>query len=156
MIGLITAQWQRFAVYGVIVLLACALLELDGYRRGERKLWDYQAKQATEAVHIVTKRGEVTERVITKYENVAGETKVVTKNIEKEVVRYVQTHPGAACLDDDWRRLHDAAADNLPDATGGPDGAVRAPGADTGSDGDDGFQRTDYGDGELRAAPPLR
>jgi hypothetical protein len=76
MIDILTAQWQRFLVYGVIVLLACALLELDGYRRGEKKLWDYQAKQATEAVRIVTKRGEVTERVITKYVKVAGETSV--------------------------------------------------------------------------------
>src|SRR4051812_47633005 len=59
MIDLLTAQWQRFLVYGVIALLACALLELDGYRRGEKKLWDYQAKQATEAVHIVVKRGAV-------------------------------------------------------------------------------------------------
>lgn len=149
-------DWPRIVAYGVVLVLAAALLELDGYRRGERQLWEYQAAQATEAVRIVTKRGEVTERVITKYEKVAGETQVVTNTIEKEVVRYADSNPGA-CLDDDWRRLHDAAAANeVPDPAAGPDGSVRAPESDAGGDGDHGFQRTRYGERELRAAPPLR
>jgi hypothetical protein len=53
--------------YGVIALLAAALLELDGYRRGERKLWEYQAAQAKAAVPVIVKQGATTERVVTKY-----------------------------------------------------------------------------------------
>jgi hypothetical protein len=51
----------------VIALLAAALLELDGYRRGERKLWEYQAAQAKAAVPAIVKQGATTERVVTKY-----------------------------------------------------------------------------------------
>ena len=95
-----------------------------GNEHGTQKLIDYQAAQAKEAVRIVTKRGEVTTQVVTKYIKVAGETKVVTQEVEKEVVRYAN-HTG--CLDVVWRRLHDAAALNrIPDTATGTDAAPSA------------------------------
>jgi hypothetical protein len=55
----------RILVYSALAGLVLSLAELDGYRRGEKKLYEYQAKQATAAVAIVVKRGAVTERVVT-------------------------------------------------------------------------------------------
>lgn len=147
----------RWLAYGAIALLLVAAGWLDGYRRGELKLYEYQGEQAAESVKIVVKQGEVTERVVTKYVRIKEKAGNAADGIRREVIRYVETNPSGMCLDDDWRRLHDAAAAGvLPAGAGGPDGAVRAPGADPAGTGDDGLQRTRHGDGELRAAPSLR
>ena len=109
------------------VVAAAGLMFFKGYQLGRGALDDYIGKQAVEAVRIVTLRGQVTERVVTHYVKVAGETQVVTNTIEKEVVRYAETHPGA-CLDPDWGRLHDAAALNaVPQPPGAADAARGAP-----------------------------
>lgn len=119
--------WQRILVYSALVVLVLSLAELDGYRRGEKKLFEYQAKQATAAVAVVVKRGAVTERIVTQYIKVAAKTQVVTNTIEKEVLKYVETNPGS-CLDRQWGRLHDAAAlDTVPDAPSVADGTSGAP-----------------------------
>lgn len=131
-LDLLLGGWQRILLYGAVAAAVCAGLIGYGYHKGVQRLWEYQAAQARETVRIVTKQGKVTEKVVTKYVKVAGETQVVTNTIEKEVVRYAEKNPGA-CLDDDWRRLHDAAASNtLPKPAAPADGAVRAPGADPG------------------------
>ncbi len=131
MIGLLLGNWQRILVYAALAVLILSLAELDGYRRGERKLYEYKAEQATKEVAFVTKvlllRGEVTERVVTRYVKVAAKTQVVTNTIEKEVVRYVETNPGY-CLDRQWGRLHDAAAlDTVPEPASVTDGAGGVP-----------------------------
>lgn len=114
----------------VIALLALALFGYGWFRGNEygtAKLADYIGKQAVEAVRIVTKQGVVNTQVVTKYVKVAGETKIVTEAVEKEVIKYAEANPGY-CLDARWRRLHDAAATNtVPDAAGATDGTVRAP-----------------------------
>lgn len=134
MIGLLLGSWQRVAIYASLAALLLGMAELDGYRRGEKKLYEYQAEQANAAVAIVTKRGAVTEKVITKYVKVAGKTQVVTNTIEKEVLKYANA---GTCLDDDWRMLHDAAANNLPETSGDPDAVVLQAGAHAASLGDD-------------------
>jgi len=114
----------RIVAYVVIALALIAFGWVKGNDHGSQKLFDYQAKEAAEAVRIVTARGQVTERVVTKYVKVAGETKVITQTIEKEVYGYANT---GFTLDADWRRLHDAAALNrVPAAPGGADGAPSA------------------------------
>lgn len=121
------ANWQRLALYAVIVLLVAGMLELDGYRRGELKLFDYQAKEAAATVVIITKQGKVTEKVTTKYVKVKGETQTVTNTVHDKVVEYVEANPGY-CLDAAWGRLHDAAAANtVPQPSEPVDGAERAP-----------------------------
>lgn len=118
--------WQRYAAYGVVALLIAGLLELDGYRRGERKLWEYQAAQAKAAVPVIVKQGAVTERVVTKYRDRIVKVKGDTEYIEKEVTRYVP--PSAdPVLPRGWVVLHDAAAVGaVPEAADRVD--VAAPG----------------------------
>ena len=79
------------------------------------------------AAKIVKQQGEITERVVTEYVEVQGKTRTVERQVEKEVIRYVETHAGS-CLDADWGRLHDsAAAGAVPDPAPRVDGERRAP-----------------------------
>jgi lysozyme len=78
-------NWQRILAYGLVLILFAGILELDGYRRGERKLWEYQAKQAKAAVPVIVKQGATTERVVTQYRDRVVKIKGDTEYIEKEV-----------------------------------------------------------------------
>lgn len=126
MIGLLLGNWQRIVAYGVIALLLAGMLELDGYRRGEKKLYEYQAEQAQAAVPVIVKQGTVTEKIVTKYRDRIVQVKGETEVIEKEIVRYV---PPAADpqLGAGWVWLHNAAAAGaIPEATAGADAASPA------------------------------
>lgn len=104
---------------------------MHGFFHGEKKLFEYQAKEAKEGARIIVKRGAVTTQVVTRYIKVAGETKTVTQTVEKEVVRYAESNPGLQ-LDRAWRWLHDAAAGNrLPDPRPETHGEGGAPTAAT-------------------------
>lgn len=100
---------SKLVLYGA---LAAALfvtgfvagLRLEGQRHAE-----YIAEQARQAVAVVVRQGKVTERVLTRYLKVKGDTQVVTVTVEKEVQNYANA---GSCLDDSWVRLHDAAAAN--------------------------------------------
>jgi hypothetical protein len=123
------AWLARWAVIALLVAAFGAWAWVKGNAHGTQKLNDYIARQATEALRVGAARSRVTREVVTKYVRVRGATEVVTQRIEKEVVRYAQNNPGA-CLDADWRGLHDAAAANrVPDAGLGPDAEGRAPAA---------------------------
>jgi hypothetical protein len=116
------------------VLLAVAAVAagvwFHGYSSGRDTLDAYVREQAINATRVIIKQGAVTERVVTKYIKVKGDTQVVTETVEKEVVRYAETNPAGICLDPDWQRLHDSAALNtLPAAAGGAAGGLRAPAA---------------------------
>lgn len=138
MIAFFLGNWQRFAVYAGVAAVLLGAAWFHGYTRGEIKLFEYQADQAKSGIKIVVKQGAVTERVVTKYIKVQEATQNAANGIRNEVNRYAQTNPGA-CLDDDWRRLHDAAAlGSLPPSSASPDGAVRATGADPRDEGDHG------------------
>lgn len=127
MIGFLLGNWQRFALYGALAAAVSALLVGYGYHLGVKQLWDYQAKQATEAVRVAKVQGAVTERVVTKYVKVAGATQTVTNTVKEEVLRYVERNPGS-CLDAQWGRLHDAAAlDRVPDPESVAHAAAGAP-----------------------------
>lgn len=159
MIAFLAAQWRRLAIYGVLAAALLGAAWLHGYTRGELKLADYKAAQATAAVKIVVKRGEVTERVVTKYvTRTVPRTQVVTQTVEKEVIRYVEKNPVGLCLDGEWRRVHDAAAGNtVSDSSGGAHGAVRAATtAATGGWRADSSTGAANGDAELREAPTVR
>lgn len=129
-LAIFTGPYALFAKWGVIALLVGAFGAwswFKGNEHGTAKLTEYIGKQAIEAVRINTARIVATERVRTVYVKVAGETKVVTETVEKEVVKYAEANPGY-CLDIGWRRLHDAAADNaIPGAGPGDDGSGGAP-----------------------------
>lgn len=115
----------RLVIIGVVLIAFFGVGWVKGNQHGTQKLTDYQGAQAAAAIKIVTRQGEATERVVTKYVAVAGKTKVITDTIEKEVVKYVDSKPLAlACmLDDRWVQLHDAAAaGTVPPPAGATDG----------------------------------
>ena len=92
------------------------------YMSGKWK--DAEAARAVQAVKIVTRQGEVTERVVVRWKERQAATRTVTETIEKEVVRYV---PASAdfMLPLGWRLLHDAAAlGQVPQAPPGADVAA--------------------------------
>lgn len=115
----------RPLLYAAIALVIGAAGFTAGSLYVSGKWKDAEAARAVEAVKIVTRQGTVTERVVTRWRERAGETKTVTATIEKEVVRYV---PASAdfSLPLGWRLLHDAAAlGAVPEAPAGAD--VSAP-----------------------------
>lgn len=118
------------ALVVVIVLGATfATGYIHGLRSGMERFNDYVAEQAKLAVKVITKQGQATERVVIRYVKVKGETEVITRTVEKEVLSYAQENRGA-CLTEHWRLLHNAAAANtLPEPAPGTDAASRAPAA---------------------------
>lgn len=116
--------------WGILAAVAVAFYAFAWYRgdmHGTQKLIDYQGKQATQAVKVITLQEAATERVVTRYVKVKGDTQVVTQTITKEVVRYADANPGT-CLDAGWGLLHDAASANtVPDPGFKPDAATGAP-----------------------------
>jgi len=123
------------AVYSLlnpwVLLFIASVLGLawfKGYQTGAGKLEAYRTEQFTAATKINTQRAKVTERVVTRFVEVAGATKVHTEFIEREVADYAETNPAGLCLDADWRRLHDSAALNtVSGPAGSPAGALRTP-----------------------------
>ncbi len=127
MLAFFAGPLGKWVIIGVLVAAFGAFSWFKGNEHGTQKLIDYKGEQAAEAVRIVTKRGEVTERVVTEYIKVAGKTQVVTQAVEKEVVRYAEKNR-TFTLDSEWRSLHDRAALNtVSAATGEPDAAVGTP-----------------------------
>jgi hypothetical protein len=120
----ILGQWQRILVYGVLILSVVGAIWFHGYHKGVLRLYDYQAKQANEAVKLIVKQGKVTERVVTKYiTQVRYKTDVITKTVEKEVVRYVQAGIDSCPISRAGVMLHNSAASNtVPDTAGTTDG----------------------------------
>lgn len=151
----IPATW---VIAGLIVLSAFAGGYLKGYASGRDKLDDYIGAQAVAAVQVVTRQGAVTEKVVTRYVKVAGETETVVKEVERKVIDYAMANPDGLCLDGNWRVLHDAAvAGSGSRAPSSPDGGLRAPPSTPG-----GIRfpyrspSTGDGDKQLREASPLR
>lgn len=110
------------------LVLAFGWAGFKGYQLGAGKLETYRAEQLNAATKINMKRAEVTERVVTKYiTKIVPKTEIVTRTVEKEVIRYAESNPGL-CLDGAWRVLHDAAAANtVPEPGTIPYGASGAP-----------------------------
>ena len=112
------------AVPLVTGLAGCVLGMAVGAKYVYGKWIAAEASKAAEAVKIVTRQGEVTERVLVEYRERVKIREGATTTIEKEVTKYVESRPLAlSCmLDRDWVRLHDAAAAGaLPEAAEGPD-----------------------------------
>ena len=110
-----------------IALLALALFGfgwVKGNAHGTEKLTEYIGQQAKEAVRIVTKRGEVTTQVVTKYIEVAAKTKTASDAVEKGVTNYGTLKLDKSFLSVAAVSLHDSAADNgIPDAARAVDGS---------------------------------
>lgn len=114
----------RIAVWAVAGLSLGFAIWFHGYMTGDDNLTEYKGKQATEAVSIVVKQGKVTEKVITEYVTVTvPKTEVVTRTIEKEVIRYETAKLDTCPLSVAAVSLHDSAAANtVPDPARSIDG----------------------------------
>lgn len=128
-ISFLAGNWVRLALYGLVIAGALATAAGFGYHKGVQRLWSYQVEQARQAVKVIVRQGEVTERVVTKYITIRAKAEVIERTIEKEVIRYAETNT-SACLDPQWRRLHDGAAVGaVPDPAGSVDGEATTPAA---------------------------
>lgn len=126
-LGFLATHGSRIAVYGVLVAAGLGVSWMHGFFSGRAALHEYRAAQATEAARVVVRQAAATVKVVNRYIKVAGATRVVTETVEKEVLRYVDSNP-TQCLDDKWRRLHDAAALNaVPQPPARADGEGEAP-----------------------------
>lgn len=122
MIAFLLGNWQRFVAWGIVALLVVSLAELDGYRRGELKLFDYQAKEAREAIAVVKKIERVKEIIRVPYikREIQIQTRFVT--IEKETAN-VPVRPDCN-VTRGWMLAHDAAASAIDDSIGRLDDAT--------------------------------
>lgn len=121
-----TTQWQRIIIYALLALLIGGGLWVNGFIHGREQLSDYKITQALKAAKIIVKQGKVTEKVVVRYIEQEAKTKIVTKTIEKEVIKYVNENPDTYTLDDEWGRLHDDAATNtISESSGTGDGTSR-------------------------------
>ena len=101
----------KWAIIGILLIVAFGAGWVKGNDRGFQKLIDYQQKQAEEAVRIGKVRTEVTERVVTRYLEKKAATERIIETIEKEVKVYADANQNM-CIDATWLRLHDSAAIN--------------------------------------------
>ena len=122
--------WWRWAGLALIVVGSMGYGWMKGDQHGTKKLTDFQGQQAIAAQKIITRHGEITERVVMQYRDRVVKGDTITKTIEKKVTEYVESKPLAlSCmLDSRWVRLHDAAAiGEIPDSAANPAGGLRAP-----------------------------
>ncbi len=117
----------RLLIYGAVIVGFGATCWFKGNAHGTAKLTAYQGEEAKQAAKIVVRQGEITQRVVTQYQDRVVKGATVTKTITQEVTKYVESKPLAlSCLlDMRWVRLHDAAAAGaLPPAASPNDAAT--------------------------------
>lgn len=148
----------KWAIIGLLVVSAFGYGWVKGNGHGTAKLNAYIFAQMNEETRIAGVRVKVTKEIVTKYLEKVGATETITKEVEKEVVRYANTNPDGLCIDAEWTRLHNAAATGaVPAGRLRIDGTLRAPFIDP--EGLRFYYRvpgTPSRDGELREASPLR
>ena len=106
----VLGNWQRLVIYGLVVLGMLGSAAALGYHRGVLKLYDYQAKQAIEAVKILTKIEKVKEIIRVPYVKRETVIQTVFQTIEKETEN--ATSRPACNATRGWVRRHNAAADS--------------------------------------------
>ncbi|WP_337883156.1 hypothetical protein [Chromobacterium haemolyticum] len=104
------------------LLLAAVLLFAGWHYRSalaERDAAQAQVKQAQAALATKAKQDAVSAKADASATATAQQTQIVYRTINKEVTKYVETHPASCTLPAGWVQLHNAAAlGQLPDATG--------------------------------------
>jgi hypothetical protein len=146
------------------VMMAIALaLFVGGCQHGQKMASGDSAIAAGTAMQADLRRFENVQDAATTAdkENAAEHVRVVTKfqPIEREVIRYVQTHAAADCLDADGLRVWRAAnRGEFENADGVGPGSPALPGAGPTADGNEqrsagGPRRGDEGVSPMQAAP---
>ncbi|BBH11687.1 hypothetical protein CH06BL_09350 [Chromobacterium haemolyticum] len=114
----ILRNWKLLAA----LLLAAGLVAAGWHYRAvlaARDTAQAQIKQAQAALATKTKQDAVSARVDASATATAQQTQIVYRTINKEVTKYVETHPAYCTLPAGWVQLHNAAAiGQLPDTSG--------------------------------------
>ena len=104
------------------VVLVAAVAAAGWYYRSvlaERDTARSQAKQVQAALATKAKHDAVSAKVDASATATAQHTQIVYRTINKEVTKYVETHPAYCTLPAGWVQLHNAAAiGQLPDTSG--------------------------------------
>lgn len=126
---LLMLGWQRYLVYGALLLAAASVVWMHGYFRGEIKLHEYIAEQAVARVAIVVKIQKVREEVrvehtktVTKIETVFVKIKEESANVPSRAAcnttyGWLYGHNAAAAARDPDGRLDDQADTGVTEAT---------------------------------------
>lgn len=114
----ILKNWRLFAT----LALATALVGAGWHYRqvlAERDTAQVQVKQAQAELATKAKQDAVSAKVDASATATAQQTQIVYRTINKEVTKYVETHPANCTLPAGWVQLHNAAAlGHLPDTSG--------------------------------------
>jgi len=123
-VSFFTGGIARWLVLAAVLAVAVLMARMHWVQVGREEIL---RENAAAAVKIITRQAEATERVVTRYRTVVRAAEPIVREIDREVIRYVDANPGV-CLDGAWRRLHDAAAlGAVPAGPGGADGPGRTP-----------------------------
>lgn len=87
----------RILIYGFLIVIVLGAAAAKGYELGEKKLWDYQAKQATESARIAIAREKIVTVTQTVYSEKIRTIRVAGETIVKEVPVYVTKSDDADC-----------------------------------------------------------
>lgn len=113
-----------WALIALALVAALALARMHWIQEGREQIL---RENTAAAVRIVREQGAVTERVVTKYVKVQGETKTKIEYRDREVIKYVQANLDQFPLSNAFVSLHDAAAANtVPDSASAVDGTPSA------------------------------
>lgn len=126
----LAANGARIAIYAAVISSVIGVVWMHGFFKGREQLFEERAELATKKVELIVRQGAVTEKIITKYTHTTQTTTSVTEAIKHEVLHAAQTSVAAgSCtchLDNQWLRLHNAAADNrIPEPAASVDGEGR-------------------------------
>ena len=109
-----------YAVIGLALVAGLFMLRMHWIQVGREEI--IQANVAA-AIRIVKEQGAVTERVVTKYVKVKGETQTKIEYRDREVTKYEAAKLDQCPLSNAFVSLHDSAAANaVPDPARSTDG----------------------------------
>ena len=107
----------RLIIAGIVLAAVAAAGWHYRSALAERDTARAQAKQAQAALANKAKQDAVSAKVDASATATAQKTQIVYRTINKEVTKYVETHPANCTLPAGWVQLHNAAAlGQLPDS----------------------------------------
>jgi hypothetical protein len=122
-LGFLVGNWQRFLIYGLVVVAFLGTFGMWCYMKGRSALHEYKGRLAVEAAKVIVKQGAVSEKILTKYVKVKGETQVKIEFRDREVIRYEQANLDQCPLSTAFVSLHNSAAANtIPETSSVVDG----------------------------------
>jgi len=116
-------RMSAFLILLGILGLSCmfGLFHYVGVQSGKYQIqskWDREKLEQSEATRSGESESDAVSHEIDKsHQATQIEIRTVYKTIEKEVVRYVQSHSDSCSIDADWLRIHDTSASGISSGT---------------------------------------